>query len=170
MTRPSFELALRKGDVGEELVRCRLEAQGWVVYKPITDKAHAFDILCIKNKRTAIAMDVKAKARLNKYPATGINQKHFEEYKYFSEKHLMDFWVIFVDEMQKSVYGNRLTELEKPRTVEGKTYPWVMPTKGQPVRLWPLEAMITIGSIDAETQARLVDLSQRNYSYEVAQE
>ncbi len=114
------------------------------------------------------AMDVKAKARLNKYPATGINQKHFDEYLAFSEKHSMLFWVIFVDEMLMAVYGNEIAELEKERVVEGRKYPFVLPTKGQPVRVWPLEAMKQIGTIDSETQEKLFGLSQRNYAYQSA--
>lgn len=167
MTRPSFEVALKKGDVGEAIVKAHLEKKGWVVYQPVTEGAHCFDILCIKQKKTAIAIDVKAKSRLNKYPATGINQTHFEEYKAFSEKHSMPFWLIFVDEGQKKIYGNCIKSLEEVRVIEGKTYPFVMPTGGRPVRLWPLAAMLHIADLGDTDQANLLALNQRNYAYEV---
>lgn len=168
MTQRSFKTALAKGEVGEMVVRTHLERRGWIVYKPHTEGAHAFDILAIFNKKSAIAIDVKAKSRMNKYPATGINQKHFEEYKAFSEKHRMPFWVVFVDESQRTVYGNSLSELEVPRIVAGQKYPFVMPTGYSPVRLWPLEAMKHIANLDEASAVELTSLSQRNYSYEVA--
>lgn len=167
MTRPSFEIAMKKGDIGEAIVKAHLESKGWVVYKPVTDGAHCFDILCIKQKKTAIAIDVKAKSRLNKYPATGINQNHFEEYKAFSDKHNMPFWLIFVDEGQKTIYGNCIEVLEKQRKVGGNTYPFIMPTGGRPVRLWPLEAMIHISNLAESDAANLLALNQRKHAYEV---
>lgn len=165
MTRPSFEVALVKGEIGEQIVKDHLESKGWVVYKPQTPGPHCFDILALLNKKSAIALDVKAKSRLNKYPATGIDQRHFEEYKSFSEKHLMPFWVVFVDEMQKTVYGNTIAELEKEREVEGVKYPFVMNAKGKHVRIWPLEAMKPIASISDDSVQKLISFNQRNYSY-----
>lgn len=167
MTQRSFKVALAKGEVGEMVVRSHLERKGWIVYKPHTEGAHAFDILAILNKKSAIAIDVKAKSRMNKYPATGINQKHFEEYKAFSDKHNMPFWVVFVDESQRTVYGNTLSELEIPRMVGGQKYPFLMPTGYSPVRLWPLEAMKHIARLDDAVVLQLADLSQRSYAYEV---
>lgn len=169
MTRPSFEIALKKGEVGEQIVRQHLEGKDWVVYQPQTPGAHCFDILAIKDKKQAIALDVKAKSRMNKFPATGINQKHFEEYQHFSEKHLMPFWVIFVDEMQKTVYGNSIEELEKKREVEGVTYPFIMKTAYAAVRLWPLEAMKPIAVLDEREQEQLISFNQRKYTYEVTE-
>lgn len=168
MTQKSFDLALRKGHVGERLVRAFLEEAGWIVYQPITDGAHCFDMLCIKDKRKAIAFDVKAKARLNRYPATGINQRHFEEYAAFSEKHSMPFWVVFVDEGMRQVYGNTIANLEQPRVVDGFQYPAIMPWD-VPTRIWPLQAMRVICNLTAEHVGELAALSQRSYSYEATQ-
>jgi hypothetical protein len=166
MTQRNFEVALRKGAVGEQVVRGFLERAGWVVYQPITEGAHCFDMLCIKGNRTAVAFDVKAKARLNRYPATGINQRHFEEYAAFSEKHRMPFWVVFVDEFMGKVYGNAIEELERPRTVEGRQYPMLMPWK-PPIRLWPLAAMRPIHTLTPEQAGELAALNQRSYGFEV---
>jgi len=166
MTQRNFEIALKKGKVGEHIVRKHLEHKGWVVYQPETSGAHCFDILALLNKKNAIALDVKAKSRMNKYPATGIDQRHFEEYKNFSEKHLMPFWVVFVDEMQRTVYGNTIEELEKSRTVEGIAYPFVMQI-AKPVRIWPLVAMKHIANLGDSDQADLLALNQRKHVYEV---
>ena len=163
MTRTSFEQALKKGGAGEAIIKQYLESKGWVVYQPTTGGAHCFDMMSIKDKKTAIALDVKAKARMNKYPATGVNLTHFNEYKNFSEKHSMPFWIIFVDEMQMSIYGNSLDELEKPITVDGVRYPMTMYSK---LRLWPLVNMKIIATITKEQAAQLKELNQRNYNYE----
>lgn len=168
MTRRSFETSLAKGELGEEVVRELLESRGWVVYQPVTSGPHHFDMLCIKDKKRAIAFDVKAKARMNWLPCTGVNQKHFEEYQQFSERHRMPFWLVFVDEALRQIYGNTLDELEKPREVEGRSFPMLMETKsGVRLRLWPLVAMRQIASITDSHAAALTAHSQRSYEYEV---
>jgi hypothetical protein len=68
MTRRNFDISLRKGALGESIIRSIMEDKGWVVYQPVTEGAHCFDIMAIRDKKTAIAVDVKAKARMNKFP------------------------------------------------------------------------------------------------------
>ena len=92
MTQKNFEIRLKKGEIGEGIVRSLLESKGWIVYCPFTKGAHAFDMIATLNKERAIALDVKAKARMNKYPATGINLDHYEQYKRFSKTII--FWPI----------------------------------------------------------------------------
>lgn len=163
MTRPSFETALAKGEIGEQIVKLLMESVGWVVYRPVTEGAHHFDMLCIKDKRTAVAFDVKAKARMNNLPATGIDQRHFDEYARFSNRHQMPFWLVFVDEMERRVYGNEIAELEKERNVGGLKYPRHI--RGGKIRIWPLEAMRHIANLDEAQAESLIALSQRNYGY-----
>ena len=166
MTHRNFETAMQKGEVGERIVQALLERKGWIVYRPETSGAHCFDMLCIKDKRIATAFDVKAKSRMNKFPATGVNQKHFEEYKRFSDRHLMEFWIVFVDEGQRTIYGNSLQRLEIERVVDGKSYPWVMPVSGG-IRLWPLEAMRHIARLDDDSVRDLTRFNQRSHEYSV---
>lgn len=160
----SFELSLRKGAIGEQVCRDILERKGWVVYQPATEGAHAFDMLAILNKQRAVAIDVKAKARLNHWRATGINQAHFETYKAFSEKHAMPFWLFFVDECEHAIYGNELSILETPVTIDGHLWPRVMKWK-PPIRLWHLDQMRLVCSIDDAIAYELAELSQRSYAY-----
>ena len=114
---------VKKGNVGERLVRDYLERRGFIVYEPQTEGAHGFDKLAIINKRQAIIVECKSKARRNKYADTGINIKHLNEYQYISEKHNLPVFIFFVDEMLGKIYGNTLKELLIPRTVDGKQYP-----------------------------------------------
>jgi len=166
MTRPDFNKALLKGEVGEELIKPMLESKGYIVYQPNTnDKPHAFDILAIKDKRKVIAMDVKAKARRNSYPDTGVDMRLYRGYKRFSEKHNMDFYLVFVDEMLKKIYGNSIRTLDSEITlrVRGKRiiYPWVF--KG--IRYWPLRSMVSFGTLPEDAVQKLIELSQRSYDY-----
>lgn len=166
MTRKSFEVALQKGAVGEAIIRQHLEAKGWVVYQPITEGAHCFDMLGIFQKKSAVAFDVKAKARMNKYPCTGVNQTHFEEYQRFSERHAMPFWIVFVDEGMREIYGNTIQELERPRSIAGIDYPWQMRARsGKVLRLWPLAAMKRIAVLSDDYASALSALNQRSYEY-----
>lgn len=164
MTSTNFDKALQKGKYGEIVARELLESKGWVVYEPFTSGAHAFDMLAIKDKKKAIALDVKTKARMNKWKATGINLRHFETYKTFSENHNMPFWIVFVDELEMRIYGNTLQELEKPFQYKDEKYPFTM--KSQNIRVWHLDQMKHIADLDKIITEKLIDLSQRNYEYE----
>ena len=44
--------SVKKGNVGERIVREYLEAKGLVCYQPVTERAHAFDMLAIREKKT----------------------------------------------------------------------------------------------------------------------
>lgn len=160
-TRANFDTAKAKGEFGERIVRRWLEQRGFVVYKPETEGAHAFDALAIKNKQRCIALDVKAKARRNLYKDTGISERHYQTYAQFSQRHKMPFWVVFVDEMQGTIYGNTLGALNEPKNVDGVDYPMRL---GE-TRFWPLENMIQIHELTYEEQEKLARLSQRNYAY-----
>ena len=160
----SFDKALRKGEIGEQIVKPYLEAKGYVVYRPATEGAHAFDALAIRSKEHCIAYDVKAKAMMNKYPATGVNLSHFMCYWKFSQKHHMPFWLFFVDEMLGQIYGNNLDELEKHRHVDGVDYPFVLNTRKDDIRLWPLEAMLKVTDLTDEQKAALAACNQRTHA------
>ena len=159
----SFEVALRKGAIGEEIVRPYLEAKGYVVCRPVTEGVHAFDGLAIRNKKHCIAYDVKAKARMNKWPATGVNVSHFVTYWEFSQNHNMPFWLFFVDEMLGQIYGNEISKLEEHRHVDGVDYPFVLNTRSDPIRIWPLEAMVKISALSDEQKAALAACNQRTH-------
>lgn len=169
MKPKSFDTSLKKGLLAERIIRAELERRGWIVYSPATEGAHAFDMLCIKDKRRAIAIDVKAKSRMNNLAATGVDQRHFEEYARFSERHCMPFWLIFVDEHLQAIYGNRLDVLEQRRTIHGIEYPRVIRTRfGELVRLWPLQSMRMIADLSRNDALQLSALSQRSYAFATA--
>lgn len=168
MKRANFEVALKKGEAGEKIIASLLESKGFVVYQPSTIGAHAFDMLAIKDKQRAIAIDVKAKSRRTYYNDTGINQSHFECYKLFSEKHSMPFWLFFIDEYLGKIYGNSIDELEVSIIADDVEYPFVQESnRGKAIRYWSLESMIQVGVIETEVAEKLKEMSQRNYEYPV---
>ena len=119
---------VKKGNLGEKIVDEYFEGQKYIIYKPITNAPHLIDRLYVKDKKQLIFADVKTKAKRNKYPDTGFNHKHYEEYKMLQEMGLM-VWIFFVDEAEGTVYGNTLEELSKECIIQhnGKTikYPWI---------------------------------------------
>ena len=161
----SFETALAKGEIGENIVRDMLEKKGWVVYKPVTDKAHAFDIMAIKDKKHVMAFDVKAKARRSLYPDTGIDERHYQVYKTFQDQHNITFWVVFIDENEKKAYGNEIDKLNESTLVNhnGKQIQYPMVSNG--IRYFSLNNMINIFTLDDSYADKLKELSQRNYDY-----
>ncbi len=139
---------------------------GWIVYRPETDGAHAFDMLCVRNKQEAIVVEVKAKARLNRWPATGIAERHYQDYVRFSRRHSMPIFILFVDEGEKRAYGNFIHVLDRPLLVGGITYPRLMNDWRPPTRLWPLAAMEHVADLDDAQCAELMEVSQRSHAYE----
>jgi hypothetical protein len=152
---------VKKGNVGERLVRDYLERRGFIVYEPQTEGAHGFDKLAILNKRQAIIVECKSKARRNKYADTGINIKHLNEYQYISEKHNLPVFIFFVDEMLGKIYGNTLKELLMPRVVDGKQYP----SRENGIIYFPLINTKWVCNIGTDDIELMKANATRNYDY-----
>jgi hypothetical protein len=153
--RKSFEIARKKGELGENLIREYLEQKGWIVYFPFTkNKAHYFDMLATKDKAKAIAVDVKTKARLNKWPAQGINKKSYLEYMNFVTKTNIPFFLVFVDDKSGDVHSFELNENSCKYT---EITPYIIG--------WPIAEMKYLFNIGAENIEKLSKFDQRNYNY-----
>lgn len=130
----------RKGAIGERIARRLLERRGWTVYKPARDNTpHPIDFLVFRPGRPVMAVDVKTYPRRRHYSDTGIDSADWYAYKSFS----CPVSLIFVDEVQRSVYGATISTLEPLARSEGlKTY-------------FPLDAMTVISTLTAEELAQL---------------
>lgn len=156
--RRSFKTALTKGELAEDYVTEYLESKGYVVCRPFTkDRAHLFDMLCSYKKTKVVAMDVKAKARLNKWNAQGINITHYEQYKNFMYTCNVPFYLIFVDEMNKIVHSGELKNLANPIQVNDR------------IIAWELSQMKVLFRLTDEQAESLKQYNQRNYEYKVAE-
>ena len=165
---------VKKGNVGEQLVQEFLEKNGFVCYKSVSDGAHPFDFLCVKDKRLAIAAEVKTKSLMNKYNGTGFNKSTYEDYIAFSQKHNIKIFVFFVDEHLQKIYGNWLHVLDEKREEtldngESVFFPVEIKTKyNRVIRIYPYSAMRLITDIPPDVVSELKNLSQRNYAYRTA--
>ena len=164
MTQKSFETALKKGEIGESLVKRILEQNGWCVFQPTTQGAHCFDMLCIKDKKKAFALDVKSKQKLKYYNGTGIDERHYQVYKNFSLKYNMPFFLAFVDEGSGEVYGNFLSLLDADYFDGEKKYPLFI--KDGAIRVWNMNSMKLIGNINKTESSLLYEYNQRNAKYD----
>lgn len=150
----SFEIALKKGEIGEKIIYKILEDKGWIVYCPFTkDKAHYFDILATKNKKDVIAIDIKTKARLNKWEATGINIKTHKEYLNFIETTKIPFYLIFIDDKLGTIHS---LDLRKEIKCFNPTSYLIA---------WYLKDMKHIGNITNEQIEELSKYDQRKYVF-----
>jgi len=149
-----FQTALKKGDIGEDIVSEFLEKKGWIIYRPFTkDKAHYFDMLCTLNKEKVIAIDVKTKARLNNWNAQGINIKSYNEYINFVKTTSVNFYLIFVDDKTGTVHLADLMELKNPIYPNPNIIAW---------KVEDMKYLFTISQIDID---RLSKFDQRNYKF-----
>lgn len=150
----NFEIALKKGNIGEDIVSKYLENKGWIIYRPFTkDKAHYFDMLCTFNKEKVIAIDVKTKARLNKWNAQGIDIRHYKEYLNFIEITKVNFYLIFVDDKTGEVHLAELSKLNNP----------IYPNKQ--IIAWNVNDMRYLFSISENDINNLSKYDQRSYKF-----
>lgn len=150
----NFETSLKKGDIGEKIIQEYLEKKGWIVYRPFTkDKAHYFDMLCTLEKEKVMAIDVKTKARLNKWDAQGINVKSYKEYLNFINTTNVPFYLFFIDDKNGNVHLADVTKLEDP----------IFPSYN--IIAWHLSKMKLVFNIGTEAINELSKYDQRKYIY-----
>ena len=171
----SETIMYKKGIFGEHLFDEYIKSKGTIVsYKPMQEGKHPFDrLMASKDKKRLFVVDVKTVSARKKYPDTGISINHYKEYLYIQKKYGVPVWLVFVDSLNSSVYGNTLKELCKEVTINhnGKTlhYPIVDSGKssfsavGGAIIYFPLIHMKEIGEIPKESAEKLEGLS--NYGY-----
>lgn len=123
----------KKGNIGERIVKEYLSKHNYIAYTTDnTEHAHCFDMIAMRGKDEMIIVEVKAKAKRDCCPDTGINLKHYNEYKAISAKHNIPIFLVFVDEKLGEVYGDWLSKIDKDTTFN---YPKVFNHgyKGEPI-------------------------------------
>lgn len=155
-------LNVQKGDYGEELVKKIVEKSGFICYRSVTDGAHLVDFLWLNGKKFAFAAEVKTKPKFKNYPATGFDNRHYEQYKRFSEDTGIPVFVFFVDDCLKKIYGNFLHVLDEPREYCKMKYPGTFSRNRMTIRYYPLSAMVKIADLSDEDINILKARSMRN--------
>lgn len=128
------KIETKKGTYGENIVKKIFMDYGLICYAPQNEEAHPFDLILIdRNYLRFFFADIKTKPSRYVRKDTGINYRHYIEYKNFADKHGIDFYLVFVDENEKRIYGNTFKRLEKTRPLiqDGFIY-------------WKLEDMLKI--------------------------
>jgi hypothetical protein len=156
---------VKKGNVGESIVKNIFEQKGYIVYKAVTEKAHAFDFLAIKDKKVFIIGEIKSKARLNKFNATGIDTRHYNEYLTIMSTMKTDIILFFIDEHPKEerVYCQKLSLLSKEKTIDNVKFPNTTIVKN--ITLFSLNDMCEVKKLNTEELQLLKQYSTRNYNY-----
>jgi hypothetical protein len=160
------KITVKKGNFGEDIVRKSFEKKGYVVYKCITEKAHAFDFLAVKDKKVFLIAEIKSKARLNKFYATGIDTRHYNEYLVIMDNMKMDIILFFVDEHPKEerIYCQKLSILKIEKKIDNIKFPNT--TIARNITLFSLTDMIEVKKLNLEELQTLKTYSSRNYTYD----
>ena len=140
---------VKKGNIGEVAVERFLEEQGFVVYKTTTDAPHPFDMLCVKDKNTVFAAEIKTKPKRTFYPDTGFNYTHYEDYQRMQKKGLY-VYIFFVDEREGVVYGNTLDKLSEKCTIEHKGNILEYPKIERNIIYFPIKKMENIKDLEED--------------------
>ena len=161
------KLQVKKGNLGEKIVQTILEEKGYIVYKSITEKAHAFDFLAIKNKKVFIISEVKSKARLNIVRATGIDVRHYNEYLSILDDYKIDVVLFFVDEhpLEQRVYCQKLSKLRESKIIDGNTYPNFTILKKKNIVLFHLDEMKEVKKLNESDLLELKIFSTRKHDF-----
>jgi len=164
---------VKKGNIGESIVTTYLENKGYVVYEPVTDKAHHFDKVISKDKKFLAIAEVKTYEMLKFKDETGINLKNYKEYLDIKN---LDVFIFFVDsttnrekesfeELHSSIYGNKLIILSEKTLIKGKEYPYVMRTPNGLKMMFHLSKMKKIGELTKDQCLDIKKYSKLNNKY-----
>lgn len=152
----------QKGTYGENLVKKYLLNKGIICYKP-EGGAHDFDFL-LSNRDKMVIAEVKTKPRmfkkhpeLNNWYGTGVENKSIDLYKKKSKELGIPVYLYFVDEIERRIYGNDLSILEKDM-MDSKPS-WNLP----PSKIFSLKNVETVAHIGKEDVEKIKKLSTGKY-------
>ena len=147
---------VKKGDIGEEIVKNILEKKGYIVYKPITNGAHKIDYFAHSGREKRImCCEVKTKRRMAMYARTGFNISSYEQYLEIYKKHNIDTFIFFVDDFEKCIYGQWLSVLGEGIIINGYSK----------VIVWELSTMKKIIDLTNEQVFDITKFTKEVYDY-----
>lgn len=162
----------KKGNIGEEIADQWLVSKGYMPYRPAqeVDRPHPFDRLTASfDKKTLRIVEVKSKAKRQKYPDTGINVRHFNDYIFVESKYDIEVFILFIDEEKGEIYGNFINKLaqEAQVTHNGKilNYPIRQKYQGTEIIYFPIENMLRIKKLTADQITELKKHTTKNAKY-----
>ena len=144
---------VKKGDLGEDLVKDFLHKKGFILYKPITNGSHKVDYFCHSGKdKKVICAEAKTKRRMALRPATGFNVNCYEHYFELNKKYNIKTFVFFIDDFERCIYGQWLHLLGKGITIKN-------------VIVWPMDKMKLIRNLSNSEVNSINQFTSVNYDY-----
>lgn len=148
---------VKKGNIGELLVKEFLEKNGFTLYSPVTEGSHKVDYFAHSEKeKNVICAEVKTKRRMAFHERTGFNYSNYLHYKELYEKHKIPTYIFFVDDFEKCIYGQWLHKLG-----EGV----VMGTGWNEVIVWDLNLMDKKRELTESEVLEISKYTKENYDY-----
>jgi len=165
MTYKKNSREAKLGDLGEEIVDKYLTGLGYHIYKKINDGSHPIDrtALHFKSNKQNFILDVKTKEYYKKLRASGFNVHSFKTYEELDTPG-MPVGIFFVDSGTGSIYGNWLSELKKPLTRGGTTFPKIINGRTGSVIMFPVENMKKFTSLTPEEISSLKTVNNERLS------
>ena len=161
----------KKGTIGEFLVIDiikKMFPQYDILTHHIKNKAHWVDFVIMnKEKNDVKYIEVKTKARFNKYPITGIDLRHYKEYIKLYEKG-NDVIIIFVDDKIGDIHFlpvSKAIELENQDKI--KRFSFKQKNKKTETICWYLSDMKFISKITEKYINNLTRYDERNYIFKI---
>lgn len=151
---------VKKGNLGEQIVIDYLSKKGYVIYKSVTNGAHPFDNLCAtRDKKEIFIAEVKTKEARKYFPDTGIDIRHYDEYRFIQNKYSLKVYLFFVDASNRKIYGNALETLESKTLIDKRVYP--LRQKG--IIYFPLSNMELIAELTEQQANMITKYNTKNY-------
>jgi hypothetical protein len=147
----------KKGGIGEEIILNWLDQNGYICYNPYNqNRPHWCDIVFFNKNYELFFADVKTKAKLNKYNATGINTNSYNNYKKIMNETNQKFFIFFVDENAKDIHLLDLSNCSNGFHL----------VQNDKIIYWKLEEMIKIAdNLDLNICNQIKEYNTRSYPY-----
>ena len=154
----------KKGEIGEGIIINMIKNSypNYDILKhSIKDKAHWIDIIIMNKKNNDIRfVEVKTKARMNKFPMTGIDLKHYKEYLKLYLKTKIEILIYFIDDKIGNIYLLPISKaIELENQDKYKTF------KNGEIICWFLDDMKYIKKISENKIKELTKYDERNYEF-----
>jgi len=104
------------GEKGEEIAAKRLEKVGYTVAQFTRGISHPVDIVAYKRNKMTF-FEIKTKAKMKYYDATGIDEADHETYTKLAEDYGVPVIILFVDYLTGSIYGGNIKDMQQHKKI-----------------------------------------------------
>lgn len=161
-------VCVRKGLVGEALVKEFMLKRGYQVYTPDFDGPHICDYFCHHPTERLHFADAKTYSKRDNYPDTGLNLESYEDYCNEEDRpHGHPIYLYWVDQRSAAIYGNWLSILRRPHC---RRYPLIENSKNGWKTYFHMSRMVYHCELAPGAIAKLQALTRTNYHNAIDQQ